>query len=190
MPRKSERTSLDREAGGHPRSAVAAVCPPTLPRLRPLSQDPTEVNESEEGSKERAILPRAATPSTGWHTPRTRHRLKLPHPRLSPAFFAPVRNCAIGHPAAVPRRSSRASVASRVLEAVVARPVSVGVAEVERGARKDEPAAPRTPHLPASDEGSEPLSQRPVGATVAAVRCTATAAGALDLLPLTPRARP
>ena len=51
-------------------------------------------------------------------------------------------------------------------------------------------AAAGAPHLPAGDEGSEPLPQRPVRATVAACRRAATATGALDLLPLTPGARP
>jgi len=77
-----------------------------------------------------------------------------------------------------------------VFEAVVARPVTVGVAEVEGRARDDDLAAAGAPHLPAGDEGSEPLSQRPVRATVTACRRAATTAGALDLLPLTPSARP
>jgi hypothetical protein len=95
----------------------------------------------------------------------------------------------MGHPTALPRRSSRASIAGRVLEAVVARPVSVGVAEVERRTREDEPAAGGAPHLPAGDEWSEPLPQRLVHAAVAACRRAPTTAGALDLLPLTPGAR-
>ena len=86
----------------------------------------------------------------------------------------------MGHPAALPRRSGRASIAGRVLEAVVARPVSVGVPEVERRARKDELAAAGAPHLPAGDERSEPLPQRPVRAAVAACRRAPTATGALD----------
>ena len=76
-----------------------------------------------------------------------------------------------------------------MLCSVVARPVS-GVAEVPRLTGMDDAAAAGAPHLPAGDEGSEPLPQGPVRATVAACRRAATTTGALDLLPLTPSARP
>ena len=134
--------------------------------------------------------PSGRTPSTGWPTPRQDHRLRLPHPRLSPAFSSRLRVRAMGHSVAVPRRSRHASIAGRVFQAVVTRPVAVGVAEVERRAREDEPAAAGTAHLPAGDEGSEPLPQSPVRATVAACLRRSTAAGALELLDMAARARP
>jgi hypothetical protein len=88
-----------------------------------------------------------------------------------------------------PSHPTRAAVAGGVLEAVVARPVCVGVAEVERRAGKDDLAAAGAPHLPAGDEGSEPFPQRPMRATVTACRRASTAAGALELLDLAARTR-
>ena len=88
------------------------------------------------------------------------------------------------------RLVSRASIADRVLGAVVSRPRSVGMAEVPRRAGKDEPAAAGAPHLPAGDEGSEPLPQRSVCAAVAALRRAPTTTGALELLGMAARARP
>ena len=93
------------------------------------------------------------------------------------------------HPAAVPRRSSRASIAGRVLCSVVARPIS-RMSQIPRRAKKDEPAAAGAPHPPAGDERSEPLPQGPVRATVAACRRAATAAGALEPLGHAARTRP
>ena len=80
-----------------------------------------------------------------------------------------------------PSQPTRAPIAGRVLRSVVARPIS-RVPEIPRRAGEDEPAAAGTPHLPAGDEGSEPLSQRSVCAAVTACRRAATAAGALTLL--------
>ena len=78
-----------------------ATCPANLPPDFGLSLvEAAGVEESEEGSKEERVA-RAATPSTGWPTPRQGHRLKLPHPRLSRAFFPPFRIHAIGHSADV-----------------------------------------------------------------------------------------
>jgi hypothetical protein len=82
-----------------------------------------------------------------------------------------------------------ASIAGRVLGSVVARPIA-RMPKIPRRARKDEPAAASTPHLPAGDEGSEPLSQRPVCAAVPACRRTPTTAGALALLDPAASARP
>jgi hypothetical protein len=62
--------------------------------------------------------------------------------------------------------------------------------EIPGRAGKDELAAAGAPHLPAGDEGREPLSQSPVRTTVAACRRAATTTDELDLLPLTPSARP
>ena len=45
-------------------------------------------------------------------TPQPAHGSRLPRPRVSPAFFAPLRIRAMGHLAAVPRRSSRGSSCS------------------------------------------------------------------------------
>jgi hypothetical protein len=80
------------------------------------------------------------------------------------------------------------SIAGRVLGAVVARPVSVGVAEVERRAEKDDLAAPGASHLPAGNERSEPLPERPVRAAIAGCLRAATTTGALDPLSLAARA--
>ena len=88
------------------------------------------------------------------------------------------------------RLVSRASIADRMLGAVVSRPRSVGMAEVPRRAGKDEPAAAGAPHLPAGDEGGEPLPQRSVCAVVAALRRAPTTTGALELLDMAARARP
>jgi hypothetical protein len=88
-----------------------------------------------------------------------------------------------------PSHPTRASVADRVLGSVVARLVS-RVPEIPPRARKDEPAAAGAPHLPAGDEGSEPLPQRSVCAAVAALRRAPTTTRALELLGLAARARP
>ena len=81
-----------------------------------------------------------------------------------------------------------ASIAGGMLETVVARPVAVGVPEVEWRAGEDDLAAAGAPHLPAGDEGSESLLQRTVRAAVAACRRAAATTRALSLLNLTARA--
>ena len=67
------------------------------------------------------------------------------------------------------------SIAGRVLEAVVARPIS-RVPKVPRRAGKDESAATGAAHLPGANEGSEPLPQSLVGAAIAACRRAPTPA--------------
>jgi hypothetical protein len=65
--------------------------------LTPASQKPGRVNESEAGSKEELRRPTAALPRPATTTP-LGHRLRLPRPRVSPAFLAAFLICAIGHP--------------------------------------------------------------------------------------------
>ena len=138
----------------------------------PLSRARRNGNERRgRGARKRrtGLRPTAALPRPAGHSPRTAHRLRLPRLRLSPAFFQSPSGSRNGHSAGFLQRPA-ASIAGRVLCSVVARPVAVGVAEVERRAGEDEPAAAGAAHLPAGDEGSEPLPQRPVRATVAACR--------------------
>jgi hypothetical protein len=68
------------------------------------------------------------------------------HPNLRPLSFH--------------ESSPRASIAGRVLEAVVASPVAVGLAEVGRRAAEDDLAAAGASHVTAGDEESEALPQR------------------------------
>ena len=164
--------------------------PPASPDSGLLLGGQPGVKESEEGSKERRLSQPLRPPSAGWPTPRHDHRLRLPHPRLSPAFSSRLRVRAMGHSVAVPRRSRHASIAGRVLCSVVARPRAVCVAEVPRLTGMDDAAAAGAAHLPAGDEGSESLPQGSMCATVAACRRASATAGALDLLPVTPSARP
>ena len=74
--------------------------------------------EARRGAHRRgALRPQGcALSSTGCrHLPQPRRPPALPRPRVSPAFFGPLRIHAMGHSASVPRRSRRASIAGRVL---------------------------------------------------------------------------
>ena len=191
MPWSPRGKETDSEAGGPRRQGVRRPSSPPASGLSLLDETAEMKRErgGEQGRADVRSLGRNSLDRLG-PTPRQGQRLRLPHPRLSPAFFGPLRTRAMGHSAAVPRRSSRASIAGRVLCSVVARPRAVGMAEIERRAGEDELAAAGATHLPAGDEGSEPLPQGSVCAAVAACLRGSTAAGTLDLLGLTASARP
>jgi hypothetical protein len=101
-------------ANGAGASALAEGSNPAPPDSGLSLDQPGGVNESEAGSKEELSRPTAALPRPAGTAPRTGHRLRLPRPRVSPAFFASLRVHTMGHSAAVPRRSRRPSIAGRV----------------------------------------------------------------------------
>src|SRR3954462_3818698 len=80
------------------------------------------MNESEAGARKSHCRPAAALPRPAGTAPRTGHRLRLPCPRVSPAFFVLLRIRAMGPRPEFPGRSRRASGADPWGFAVTRRP--------------------------------------------------------------------